>query len=371
MSNTQVAIIGAGLAGLYTAHLLQKAGVDVVLIEGRDRIGGRILTVDETGLPAEEGFDLGASWYWPEVQPAIGELVEELGLPSFCQNSDGEIVIERMSRETAHRYRATTQAAQSRRLVGGTSALVRALARDLPQERLRLGTRVTAMELLADGVALTLASDQGKSRRLICERVIAALPPRLLATAVTFEPAQEAAAMRRWQETLTWMAPHAKFFALYDRPFWREDDLSGTAQSMVGPMVEVHDATNASGGAGLFGFLGVGAEHRAAMGEEALTRACIGQFARIFGEEARTPRATFIKDWAADPLTATSADRAAAGQIAPSDAEWVPGAWQERLVLAGSETSPTDAGYLAGAVMAARRAATATLDRLSRGASHG
>ena len=34
------------------------------------------------------------------------------------------------------------------------------------------------------------------------------------------------------------MAPHAKFFAIYNQPFWRASGLSGTAQSMVGPMVE-------------------------------------------------------------------------------------------------------------------------------------
>lgn len=30
-------------------------------------------------------------------------------------------------------------------------------------------------------------------------------------------------------------------FAIYDRPFWREAGLSGTAQSMVGPLAEIHD----------------------------------------------------------------------------------------------------------------------------------
>jgi monoamine oxidase len=101
------------------------------------------------------------------------------------------------------------------------------------------------------------------------------------------------------------MAPHSKFFALYDHPFWREAGLSGTAQSMVGPMMEMHDATTASVKAALFGFLGVAAEQRVLLGEEALTRACLDQFARIFGEEAGGPRATLFKDWAADPLTAT------------------------------------------------------------------
>lgn len=111
------------------------------------------------------------------------------------------------------------------------------------------------------------------------------------------------------------------------------------------------------------GCLGVGAEQRAALGKERLTRACLDQFARIYGADARLPRATLFKDWAADPLTATLADRAASGHISPGDIPWVSGAWQDRLALAGSETSPSDPGYLAGAVIAARRAVDQTFAR--------
>jgi monoamine oxidase len=359
MPENRIAIVGAGLAGLYAARLLNAAGVDFVLIEARDRLGGRIFTANEAGLPSEDGFDLGPSWYWPHMQSAIGALVEELGLRAFCQNSDGDVIFERMSRETPQRYRSLAQVQQSMRLEGGSAAMVRALARELPAERIRLNTRVTAMALVEDGVDLTLSRVDGTFETLRAGRVIAALPPRLLEATVAFSPEQDPATVQRWRDTPTWMAPHAKFFAVYERPFWREAGLSGTAQSMVGPMVEMHDATTASGAAALFGFLGVAAEQRAALGEEALTRACLNQFARIFGDEARQPRATLFKDWAADPLTATSADRAASGHIAPGDVTWISGAWQKRLTLAGSETSPTDPGYLAGALIAAERAVRA------------
>jgi hypothetical protein len=48
------------------------------------------------------------------------------------------------------------------------------------------------------------------------------------------------------------MAPHAKFFALHDHLFWRDAGLSGTSQSFVGPLAEIHDATAASGKPALF-----------------------------------------------------------------------------------------------------------------------
>jgi monoamine oxidase len=118
------------------------------------------------------------------------------------------------------------------------------------------------------------------------------------------------------------MAPHAKFFAIYDRPFWRDAGFSGTAQSFVGPLGEIHDATTASGKAALFGFPSAGADARAALGELAVAKACLAQLARRYGPEALHARSTLIKDWAADPLTATEDDRSPGGHPISSAAPW-------------------------------------------------
>ena len=370
MMQTQVAIVGAGLAGLHAAHLLRAANVECMVLEARNRLGGRILSVDETGQPAQDGFDLGPSWYWPRMQPAIAALIAELGLPSFAQTSEGDVLFERMSREGPQRYPGIDQEQLSFRLSGGTAALVNALARGLPREHVMLGAHVTAMTIGSDGVELTIrraGETTDTLETLAADHVIAALPPRLLEATVAFTPSQDASTVRRWRETPTWMAPHAKFFALYDQPFWREAGLSGTAQSMVGPMPEMHDATTASGHAALFGFLGIGADQRAAIGEHALTRACVEQFARLFGTQAQHPKATLFKDWAADPLTSTTGDRVATGHPEAGTAPWVAGPWQARLALAGSETSASEPGYLAGAVVAAARAVDETLQKLRAG----
>jgi monoamine oxidase len=56
--NTAVVIVGAGLAGLRAADLLRRAGREVVVLEARDRAGGRVLTVRtpfDDGLHAEAG----------------------------------------------------------------------------------------------------------------------------------------------------------------------------------------------------------------------------------------------------------------------------------------------------------------------------
>lgn len=358
MTHTTVAILGGGLAGLNAARLLQQAGTDFQLFEARDRLGGRILTVDAAGAPGTDGFDMGPSWFWPRMQPAISALVEELRLPSFAQSSDGDVVFERMSREPAQRYSGTPQEPQSLRLVGGAAALVRALAGMLPAERLHLSAPVTHLSLDGNRITLTISGAGDKTRSITADQVIMTLSPRVAQAGLSFTPQLPPETLALWEDTPTWMAPHAKFFALYDRPFWREAGYSGSVQSMVGPMPEIHDATTASGQAALFGFLGVGAADRLRMGEEALAQACIAQFTRIFGAEAASPRATLYKDWAADPWIAAPADLISSGH-ATFTPDWVQGPWADRLILAGSETSPSEAGYLAGAVEASANAVAA------------
>lgn len=361
MTHSPVAILGGGLAGLNAARLLHRAGVDFQLYEARERFGGRILTVDATGQSADEGFDLGPSWFWPQMQPDIAALVSELGLPSFGQHSTGDLIFERMSREGPRRYPTPPQEATSFRLVGGSAALVRALLADLPQDRLVANAPVSVIAQEDGLLRLTLPMGNATA-----DTVIAALPPRLLHKTVRFTPDLAPETAQLWQRTPTWMAPHAKFFALYDQPTWRRAGLSGTAQSMVGPMPEIHDATTVDGKAALFGFLGVGAADRARLGVAALQQACLQQLIRLFGQDVAHPTAMLFKDWAVDPLTSVALDVTETGHPEPV-ACWVHAPWSERLLLCGSESSPREPGYLSGAVAASIEAVAAFLAK--KGAS--
>jgi monoamine oxidase len=161
------------------------------------------------------------------------------------------------------------------------------------------------------------------------------------------------------------MAPHAKFVAVYHSPFWRTAGLSGMAQIGVGPMGEIHDATTASGAAALFGFLGIDADRREAAGTALLIHACLDQLVRLFGDEAGRPAATLLMDWTAEVFTATADDRRGGAHPVPQRGPWVSGAWRGRLSLAGSETSASDPGYLAGAIDAGARAAAEVLQRIA------
>jgi monoamine oxidase len=300
------------------------------------------------------------------VQPVVARVVEELGLASFPQRSEGDVVFERMSREPPQRYAPVhQQAPETMRLSGGSAPLVRALADRVPDHQVHRSSTAIGLELTDAGVTLTYCDGSREERSVHAEYVVAALPPRLLEATVAFTPGLPAETSSLWRGTPTWMAGQAKFVAVYDSPFWLTDGLSGTAQSLVGPMLEVHDATTESGRPALLGFLAVSAAERQALGEPTLIRACVEQLARIFGPRAQSPTATIFKDWSADPLTATPEDATSSGHPAPATS-WVHGPWAERLVLAGSETSAHEAGYLAGAIESSALAATEVHRRLER-----
>jgi monoamine oxidase len=365
MDRVTVAIVGGGLAGLQSARLLQAKGVVFRLVEARERLGGRILSADVDGNVSDDGFDLGPSWFWPELQADMAAIVAELGLGTFPQYDQGDVLVEHEPNAPPQRFSGFRQEPRSMRFAGGTGALVQALADRLLKETIWLSARTTRLSLGEGGVVLSISRAGGGVHSLIADQVIIAVPPRLIEATIAFAPEMALGTRQRWRETATWMAPHAKFVAVYDRPFWREAGLSGMAQSMVGPLAEIHDATTFSGVAALFGFVGVAADQRAAAGEAMMKRACLDQLGRLFGEPARKARATLLLDWTADPLTATARDRSGGPHPLPQHGAWVSGPWRSYLSLAGSETSANAPGYLAGALDAGQRAAIETLERLA------
>ena len=88
----RVIIVGAGWAGLTLANALRNAGVDHVLLEGRDRIGGRAYTADLGGVP----IDLGCSFIHEPIGNPMARFADQAGVSRLRANVELDVAILRM-----------------------------------------------------------------------------------------------------------------------------------------------------------------------------------------------------------------------------------------------------------------------------------
>src|SRR3954449_10806699 len=81
----RVVVVGAGISGLVAARALRLSGVDVVVVEGRDRIGGRTHTIELAGA----AVDLGGSWIHDGAGSPMLPLVDALGIERMPASNTG------------------------------------------------------------------------------------------------------------------------------------------------------------------------------------------------------------------------------------------------------------------------------------------
>lgn len=118
--DADVIVAGAGLAGLVAARDLDRGGATVIVLEARERVGGRLLNGD---LPGGAIVELGGQWIGP-AQKRVGALADELGVGIFPTYDRGESVLELGGR--------------TRRYSGTIPRLGPLVLLDIAQARLRL-----------------------------------------------------------------------------------------------------------------------------------------------------------------------------------------------------------------------------------------
>jgi monoamine oxidase len=97
-ADVDVAVVGAGLAGLAAARDLTAAGRTVLVLEARDRVGGRLLNEP---IGDDQVVEVGGQWVGP-TQDRIAALARELGIETFPTYATGQNVVEFEGRLIRH-----------------------------------------------------------------------------------------------------------------------------------------------------------------------------------------------------------------------------------------------------------------------------
>jgi len=255
--------------------------------------------------------------------------------------------------------------AQQDRFHGGSQRIAQLMATELGEERLCLGTPVRRIEQGDGEVIVYAGAPDGESDgpTVRARRAIVAVPPTL-AGRIAYDPPLPAL-----RDQLTQRMPQGtviKTMAVYERPFWREEGLSGQATSDVGPARVVFDNSPPDGTPGvLLGFLeGRFARKWGARPAAERREAILAGHARLFGDWATQPDRFIERVWANEEWT-----RGCYGCL------MMTGGWTEYgralrepvglLHWAGAETATVWNGYMDGAVQSGDRAAREVLAALN------
>lgn len=432
-----VAVVGAGYAGLSAARILEQAGLKTLVLEARDRVGGRIWS-DRT--PSGVLIERGGQWIGP-TQDRMLALAKEFGCATFetyvegqaHQEIEGRSGVTRAllldvfgqldamaatlrleapwegpnSREwdaqTLHSWMAnriadptafalarlvvaavfTAEAdelsllhvlvyirsageirylldvaggAQELRFVDGAQEPARRLAAQL--SALRLEAPVRLIDQTAEAVTIG-----GDGFLATADRVIVAAPAAVL-DRISYAPAlphYRAQLHQRFCPGST-----IKVSCVYERPFWREQGLSGRMLTNDGPLTVTFDNSIPGQDAGVIvGFI-EGDQARMFSRWDAATRrkSVLDSLTRYLGDKAAEPLEYIETNWADEEWT-----RGCYGS------NFGPGGWTKfgwalrepigRIHWAGAETSPIWMNYMDGAVRSGERAACEVIAALS------
>jgi monoamine oxidase len=170
------------------------------------------------------------------------------------------------------------------------------------------------------------------------ERLVVALPPRLVATTIDFSPGLDEDLVAVMRRTPTWMATALKGEAVYEESFWRSEGLSGLAFCDSGPLREVHDGGSADGSvAALWGFASTHHDYRdLEVGDR--IEATLAQLASYFGSRAADPVRYVERNWSRKDLTNDEVFWTPEGQLPYGHPAFGQPLFDGRLAWAGAET---------------------------------
>ena len=345
MKVLDVVIIGGGLSGVLVSHGLQKQAqqaVDWRLLEARKVLGGRLIN-DQAG----QEIDLGGAWVWPQQQPRIRRLLQQLDVPTFVQPGDPS----------------------SRRIPGGAVRIVHRLAQDLPSQRIQLDTAVKACTLQQMSpndngdqtnntpiVKIETTTDE----TLYARRVVFAVPPKLLHQHIAFTPALSADKQQALEDAHTWMAGVTKVALVYPHRFWPLDACNMGLPSYLGPAFQVYDSSTEDDSVSALTFFALADQDK---GDATLAKQVADQLQKAWAYLGEKQAAGQVHSYTQHYVQRWPQQRYISEDARPKTIHPHPypvsalatSEWNGLLWFAGSETDQLSPGVMEGAVGAAQR----------------
>jgi monoamine oxidase len=177
MREVDVVIVGAGLAGLAAARALTAAGREVVVLEGRDRVGGRTLN-ERVGDGAADVVELGGQWVGPKHARLLA-LARELGVETYPTHTVGESLFAWGG--NVKRYRGTIPRINPMVLadVGQAMARLNRMAKAVPLEAPWTAPRAAAWDgqTFATWMGRNLATPGGRALMAMALEAVWAADP--------------------------------------------------------------------------------------------------------------------------------------------------------------------------------------------------
>lgn len=340
---TDILIIGAGLTGLTLAYCLKKLDISVLLVEARDRTGGRIYTKQNTN---QAPIELGATWLVNEHIELL-KLLKTLKLDVFEQFY-GKTAIYEASKANPPQLVNLPQSNQvSYRITNGTESIINALSETLEPNTIISNCTISTIEK-HDAIILA----KSKTHEFECKHIVSTLPPYLFERSIEVKPELPSEIKKIMQNTHTWMHDSIKVGFSFKEPFWKGERTSGTIYSNVSALQEFYDHSSADENLyALAGFMNKKFHNHTKAERQELA---LQQLEQYYGNQVRDFLSYEELAWSDERFTTSSYDDFIMPQQNNGHLLFQKPFLNNSLFIAGTETSTYASGKMEGAVRSAQ-----------------